>query len=107
MACLSRTLAAAAVLAAFCAAPAWAQTLTVQQQRMNYCNVMASSQGLQGDSRKSYLTACVNGQSPTAATASKPLTAKQQRTIDCDAQANTQRLGGEARRTFMKSCLRM
>ncbi|WP_019937032.1 PsiF family protein [Bordetella sp. FB-8] len=107
MASLSRALAAAAVLAAGCAAPTWAQTLTLQQQRMNYCNVVASSQGLQGDWRKSYLTACMNGQNPTPATANKPLTVQQQREIDCDAQANTQRLGGEARRTFMKSCLRM
>lgn len=106
MSCFSRAL-AAAVLAAGCAAPAWAQTLTLQQQLMNYCNVLASSQGLQGDSRKSYLTACMNGQNPTAATANKPLSPQQQRANDCDAQANTQRLGGEARRTFMKSCLRM
>jgi hypothetical protein len=107
MICLIRAWAAAAVVAALCAAPAWAQTLTLPQQRMNYCNIAASSQGLQGDSRKAYLTACINGQSPTAAAINQPLTVEQRRTAACDAQANAQRLGGEARRTFMKSCLRM
>lgn len=107
MVCLTRAHAVAAVAAAFCAVPAWGQTLTLPQQRMNYCNDAASSQGLQGDSRKAYLTACMNGQNPTAAAANHPLTVDQQRAAACDAQASAQRLGGEARRTFMKSCSRM
>ena len=107
MVCLIRGRAAAAVVAVLCATPAWAQTLTLPQQRMNYCNSLASSQGLQGNSRKSYLTACINGQNPTTAAINQPLTVAQRRTAACEAQADTQRLGGEARRTFMKSCLRM
>ena len=98
---------AVAILAAFFAVPAWAQTLTLQQQRMNSCNIAASSQGVQGNARKAYLTACMNGQNPVGAAANHPLTAQQQRTIACDDQANTQRLGGWARRTFIKSCLKM
>lgn len=108
MVCLIRAQAAAAILAGFCVVPAaWGQALTLPQQRMNYCNAVASSQGLRGDSRKAYLTACMNGQNPTAAAIGHPLTVEQQRMAACDAQAGTQRLGGEARRTFMKSCLRM
>ncbi|WP_414640153.1 PsiF family protein [Bordetella sp.] len=107
MVCLTRARLAVVVMTAVCAAPAWGQTLTLPQQRMNYCNIVASSQGLQGDSRKAFLTACINGQNPTGAAARQPLTADQQRAVACDAQASTQRLGGEARRTFMKSCLRM
>jgi len=107
MVCLTRARLAVAVVAAFCAAPAWGQSLTLPQQRMNYCNMVASSQGLQGDSRKAYLTACMNGQNPTGAAANHPLTVDQQRAAACDAQASAQRLGGEARKTFMKSCLRM
>ena len=104
---LTRARLAVTVVTAFCAVPAWGQTLTLPQQRMNYCNMLASSQGLQGDSRKAYLTACINGQNPTSAAISQPLTVEQRRTAACEAQANTQRLGGEARRTFIKSCLRM
>lgn len=107
MACLFRILAAAAALATCCAAPVRAQTLTPQQQRMNDCNVIASSKGYQENARKAYLTACMNGRSPSAAAMNKPLTVKQQKTSACEAQANSQRLGGIARRTFMKSCLRM
>lgn len=107
MVCLTRARLAVAVVAAFCAVPAWGQMLTQPQQRMNYCNIVASSQGLQGDSRKAFLISCMNGQNPTSAAISQPLTAEQQRAAACDAQANTQRLGGEARKTFMKSCLRM
>lgn len=107
MVCFDRIRFVAAFLAACCTVPAWGQTLTLPQQRMNYCNFVATSQGLQGDSRKAYLTACINGQNPTAAAINKPLTLEQQRTAACEAQADTQKLGGEARRTFMKSCARM
>lgn len=107
MVCLTRIRLVAAALTVCCAVPAWSQTLTLPQQRMNYCNFVATSQGLQGDSRKAYLTACINGQNPTAAAINKPLTVEQQRTAACEAQADTQRLGGEARRTFLKSCVRM
>lgn len=107
MVCLTRIRLVAAALTACCAVPAWSQTLTLPQQRMNYCNFVATSQGLQGDSRKAYLTACMNGQNPTGAAANHPLTVDQQRAAACDAQASAQRLGGEARKTFMKSCLRM
>jgi hypothetical protein len=107
MVCHTRARLAAAVVTALCAVPAWGQTLTLPQQRMNSCNIAASSQGLQGASRKAYLTACINGQNPTTAAIKQPLTTGQRRTAACDAQADTQRLGGEARRTFLKSCLRM
>lgn len=108
MASFTRNLAAAAIVTAFSVAPfigglTSAQALTPQQQRMNDCNVKASSQALKGDARKSFMSACLSGKS---APAGKPMTAQQQKMVDCNAQASTQKLGGEARKTFMKSCLK-
>ena len=109
MASFTRNLAAAAILTALCVAPvigaqASAKALTPQQQRMNDCNAKASSQALKGDTRKSFMSACLSGKD--AAPAGKPMTAQQQKMVDCNAQAGTQKLGGEARKTFMKSCLK-
>ncbi|HEY0295637.1 MAG TPA: PsiF family protein [Bordetella sp.] len=110
MASLSRKLAAAAVVAAFSAAPVWAQTaapaktLTPQQQRMNDCNSKASGQALKGDARKSYMSSCLRGETP--APVGKPLTPQQQKMKDCNGQAGAQSLSGEARKTFMSSCLK-
>jgi hypothetical protein len=111
MASLSSKLAAVALLTAFSAAPAWAQTtaagktLTPQQQRMNDCNGKASSQALKGDARKSFMSTCLKG-GDTSAAAAKPLTPQQQKMKDCNAQAGAQSLAGEARKTFLSSCLK-
>jgi hypothetical protein len=104
MVSLASKLTAAAILTVSLAAPAWAQ-LSPQMQKLNECNIKASALGYTGETRKSYVNACVNGQQHLTPV-SKALSATQQKTSACEDQANTQKLGGEARQTFLKSCLR-
>ena len=106
MAFLTRELTVAAMLAALCAAPAWAQpttpapakTPTPQQQRMADCNKAAD--GKKGEERKAYMSSCLKGEAPAST-----VTPQQQRMKDCNAQASAQSLMGDKRKAFMKTCL--
>ncbi|WP_144632154.1 PsiF family protein [Bordetella genomosp. 13] len=106
MAFPTRELTVAALLAVFCAAPAWAQqatptpakTPTPQQQRMADCNKAAADK--KGDERKAYMKSCLKGEAPAAT-----VTPQQQRMKDCNAQATAQSLMGDKRKIFMKDCL--
>ncbi|MFC4276390.1 PsiF family protein [Achromobacter aloeverae] len=119
----SSLLFAAALLAASCSAPVWAQTtpapaapgasktpatpstgktLTPQQQRMSECST--ANKGKTGEAYKAGVASCLKGEKP--AENGKALTPQQQRMKDCNAQAATKSLSGDARKTFMSTCLK-
>ncbi|MBV1774212.1 phosphate starvation-inducible protein PsiF [Burkholderiaceae bacterium DAT-1] len=88
-----------AVLSISLGAIAADKPVTPQQQRMKDCNAQAS--GKKGDERKSFMSACLKGES--AAPEAAPVT-PQQRMKDCNAQATGKK--GDERKQFMSSCLK-
>ena len=98
-------MALATVLAApvYNAAPASAQEkLTPQQQRMKDCNATSAQRKLSGDARKTFMSQCLSGDTPSGAAT----TSQQDKMKACNTQANKQQLKGDARQNFMSSCLR-
>jgi hypothetical protein len=88
-----------ALLAIAMAMPAGAQNS--QQQRMTTCNAMAGQKNLSGDTRKSFMSDCLSGKTPTAA----PMTQQEKMTF-CSKDASAKKLSGDARKTFMSNCLK-
>lgn len=74
--------------------------LTPQQQRMSDCNKQA--EGKKGDDRKSFMSACLKGDSTAAA---KPMT-QQDKMKACNADPQAKSLKGDARKQFMSTCLK-
>ncbi|WP_257386935.1 PsiF family protein [Tahibacter caeni] len=93
----------AAVLAFAGAAPAFAadqaKTLTPQQQRMSDCNAKAA--GKKGDERKTFMSACLKGESETTAQQTQ-----QEKMKSCNADASKKSLKGDERKAFMSTCLK-
>jgi hypothetical protein len=73
-----------------------------QQERMKACNQKAGDRKLEGDARKSYMSACLKGEEP----ASDKQKAQQNRMKDCNKQAADKKLKGDERKGFMSSCLK-
>lgn len=97
------TLLAGVMVTAF-SAQAAEKALTPQQQRMQSCNQQAATKEMKGDSRKTFMSTCLKGETPAAA--GKSLTPQQQKMKDCNAQATKQTLKGDSRKTFMSTCLK-
>jgi hypothetical protein len=87
-------------LSALSTAPVMAET--AQQNRMKECNTQAK--GKTGDERKTFMSACLKGDSPAVAASGKELTPQQQRMRDCNAEAKGKT--GDERKKFMSSCLK-
>ena len=98
----------ALILSAALAAPAFAadaaKAPTAQQQRMKDCNAQAKTQGVKGDERKKFMSACLKGES--AAAPEKKLTPQQEKMKSCNATATAQGLKADARKKFMSDCLK-
>ncbi len=78
------------------------KTLTPQQQRMKDCNAEAKTKALAGDTRKTFMSHCLKGE--TAATAGA--TTQQEKMKVCNTEASGKKLKGDERKTFMSHCLR-
>ena len=81
-----------------------AKPATSQQQRMTDCNKQAT--GMKGDSRKTFMSGCLKGQSAAAPVAPAGKMTQQQKMTSCNADAKTKALKGADRKTFMSSCLK-
>ena len=103
---MSRTLASLCATILACAAlPAVAQQTTktqqpsaaqsAQQDRMRGCNTNASARGFKADARKTFMSACLGGNTD-------------QKTIMkvCNAQASQDQKTGDARKSYMAVCLK-
>lgn len=88
--------AALGVCLAFSAAQAADKPLTAQQQRMGDCNKQAT--GKTGDERKTFMSACLKGESTHKQT-------QQEKMTSCNADAKAKSLKGDERKTFMSTCL--
>jgi hypothetical protein len=106
-----KTILAAAVLALF-AVSAYAQEgPTPQQQLSSDCNGQANKQKLKGPGRKSYVDACMKGQTPPPAKKAaskkadaKKSTAQQEKMKNCNKQAGDRKLKGDDRKKFVSQC---
>lgn len=81
-----------------------AKALTPQQQRMKDCNAEAKTKALAGDERKTFMSACLKGE--TVATAPAAKTTQQEKMKTCSTEAKAKSLKGEDRKTFMSTCLK-
>jgi hypothetical protein len=94
---------AGAALALLAGPVAFAETATnSQQSKMKTCNADATSKGLKGDERKSYMKTCLSDQ--PAAPAAKG-NSQQEKMKTCNADAKSKGLKGDERKSFMKTCL--
>jgi hypothetical protein len=91
---------ASALAAPQAAAPA-KKDPTPQQQRMSTCNTQAT--GKKGDDRKTFMSSCLKGETPAAATGK---TTQQQKMTTCNKDASAKSLKGDERKAFMSSCLK-
>jgi psiF repeat len=73
-----------------------------QQAKMTTCNADATSKGLSGDNRKTFMKTCLSAGSTT----SKPVNSQQEKMKTCNADATTKGLTGDDRKKFMSSCLK-
>jgi hypothetical protein len=87
-----------ASLAVLACAPAFSDNS--QQTKMSTCNADATSKGLTGADRKTYMKTCLSA-APPAATGNS----QQQKMKTCNADATTKGLKGDDRKTYMKTCL--
>lgn len=74
-----------------------AKELTPQQQRMADCNHQAT--GKTGDTRKTFMSACLKGETATHQT-------QQEKMKTCNADASQKSLKGDARKSYMSTCLK-
>ncbi|TLY52178.1 MAG: PsiF repeat-containing protein [Gammaproteobacteria bacterium] len=108
----SALLVALTLSAALCAGSVFAaeKTLTPQQERMKTCNADPKAKTLKGDERKAFMSACLKGDSTTAAPAAAPAPAKpmtqQEKMKACNADPKAKTLHGDERKAFMSSCLK-
>jgi hypothetical protein len=106
-----KTIAKVVVLGAFAfATSAYAQP-TPEQQRLSDCNAEANKQKvLKFSERKPFVDACMRGQTPKKAAASKKPTktasAKQEKTQVCNKQASDRKLKGDDRKKYMNQCMK-
>ena len=71
-----------------------------QQDKMKTCNADATTKGLKGEERQTFMKTCLSHEG--AATKGN---SQQEKMKTCNADANTKGLKGADRQTFMKSCL--
>lgn len=81
-----------------------AKTLTPQQQRMKDCNAEAKTKALAGAERKTFMSACLKGETVAAAPAAK--TTQQEKMTACSTEAKSKSLKGADRKAFMSTCLK-
>jgi hypothetical protein len=62
---------------------------------MTSCNATASGHGLNGNARRTFMSACLSGKDSQST----------MMTV-CNAQAGQDKLAGEARKGFMSTCLK-
>ncbi len=74
-----------------------------QQDKMKSCNADATSKGLKGDDRKSYMKDCLSAKPAAAA---KPANSQQEKMKTCNADATSKGLKGDDRKTYMSNCLK-
>jgi hypothetical protein len=78
-----------------------------QQEKMKTCNSQASSQNLNGDARKTFMSSCLKSTSGSGSTSSSTTgNSQQDKMKTCNSQAASQSLNGDARKSFMSSCLK-
>jgi hypothetical protein len=73
-----------------------------QQEKMKSCNAEATTKGLHGANRKSFMSTCLSGEAAEA----KPANSQQEKMKSCNAEATTKGLKGADRKTFMSTCLK-
>jgi hypothetical protein len=88
--------------AAFAQASKSGKSLTPQQERMVQCNKEAT--GKTGDERKTFMSACLKGETVAAAPSAK--TTQQEKMKTCNADATSKSLKGDARKSYMSTCLK-
>jgi hypothetical protein len=94
-----------ATLAVVIGQAALAQTATPahpnsQQEKMKTCNAAASTKGLKGEDRESFMKTCLSKEG-----SAHKGNSQQEKMKTCNADANGKGLKGADRQTFMKSCL--
>jgi psiF repeat len=72
-----------------------------QQEMMKACNADATSKGLKGDERKTFMKSCLSSKGMSEADINK----QQQKMKTCNADATSKGLKGDDRKAFMKTCL--
>jgi len=75
--------------------------LNSQQEMMKSCNADATSKGLKGDERKTFMKSCLSSKGMSEADINK----QQQKMKTCNADATSKGLKGDDRKAFMKTCL--
>lgn len=74
-----------------------------QQERMKTCNQEAGKNGLRGEERKKFMSACLSGRTTQA----EPHRASEQgRMKECDQEAKNKDLAGDDRKKFLSECLK-
>jgi hypothetical protein len=76
-----------------------------QQQKMTSCNADATTKGLKGADRKTFMKTCLSHEGAAAAPAAATGNSQQEKMKTCNADATTKGLKGDARQAFMKHCL--
>jgi hypothetical protein len=72
-----------------------------QQEKMSTCNADATSKGLKGDDRKSFMKTCLSHEAAAPAKGNS----QQEKMKTCNADATSKGLKGDDRKTFMSHCL--
>jgi hypothetical protein len=72
-----------------------------QQEKMKGCNADATTKGLKGDDRKSFMKDCLS-----AKPAAKPANSQQEKMKSCNADATSKGLKGDDRKSYMSNCLK-
>jgi len=83
-----------------------AKTLTPQQQRMVDCNAQAKAKSLAGADRKTFMSACLKGETAAAPAPSSAKQTQQQKMKTCSTEAKSKSLKGADRKSFMSTCLK-
>ena len=82
-----------------------------QQQKMTSCNADATSKGLKGADRRTFIKSCLSEKTAAAtsgaaaAPAATTGNSQQGKMKTCSADATTKGLKGASRKAFMKDCL--
>ncbi len=85
--------------------PSTVTAVNPQQNRMKSCQADATSKGLKGAERQTFVNDCLKTKPATVAPA-PVANAQQQRMKTCQAQASAQGLKGSDRTTFLSGCLK-
>lgn len=73
-----------------------------QQEKMKTCNADATSKGLKGADRKTYMKSCLSDQPAAPAKTNS----QQEKMKSCNADASAKGLKGADRKSFMSTCLK-